>query len=65
MEREMGELQSQIVFVLQFLDTPGDEVAPGSDEVRENFQRELIRHRSTSYSTKFETLKNFRFMRLV
>jgi hypothetical protein len=38
MEREVGELDAQSVFVFDFLDTPGDEVAPGSNEVGEDFQ---------------------------
>jgi hypothetical protein len=37
MEGKVGELDSYTVFVFQFLDTPGDEVAPGSDEIGEDF----------------------------
>jgi len=38
MEREVGEFDSETVFVFDFLDTPGDEVAPGSNEVGKDFQ---------------------------
>jgi len=38
MEREVGEFDSETVFVFEFLDTPGDEVTPGSDEVGKDFQ---------------------------
>jgi hypothetical protein len=37
MEREVGKLDSKTEFVFEFLDTPGDEVAPGSNEVGEDF----------------------------
>jgi hypothetical protein len=33
MQRELRELDSEIVIRFEFLDTPGDEVAPGSDEI--------------------------------
>jgi hypothetical protein len=38
MKRELGELNLQSVFLFQFLDTPGDEVAPGSNEIGKDFQ---------------------------
>jgi hypothetical protein len=38
MQRKLGELDLQTVILLQFLDTPGDEVAPWSDEIGEYFQ---------------------------
>jgi hypothetical protein len=39
MERKVNELDRETVIVLQFLDTPGDEVAPGSNEIRKYFKR--------------------------
>jgi hypothetical protein len=33
MKWELRELDRQIVIRLEFLDTPGDEVAPGSDKI--------------------------------
>jgi hypothetical protein len=33
MQRKLRELDSEIVIRFEFLDTPGDEVAPGSDEI--------------------------------
>jgi hypothetical protein len=44
MERKVNELDCETIFVLQFLDTPGDEVAPGSDEIGKDFQYERLRH---------------------
>jgi hypothetical protein len=38
MQRELGELDLQAVVLLEFLDTPGDEIAPGSNEVGENLE---------------------------
>jgi hypothetical protein len=38
MEREVGKFYSETEFVFEFLDTPGDEVAPGSNEVGEHFE---------------------------
>ena len=51
MKWELGELHLQAVLVLKFLDTPGDEIAPGSNEVGENFEHQRIRHKASySYS---------------
>jgi hypothetical protein len=36
------DLQTKILF--QFLDTPGDEVTPGSDEIGKDFENERLRH---------------------
>jgi len=44
MERKVNELDRETIFVLQFLDTPGDEVAPGSNEIGKDFQYERLRH---------------------
>jgi hypothetical protein len=44
MKRELRELDRQIVILFEFLDTPGDEVAPGSDEVRKHFKNERFGH---------------------
>jgi hypothetical protein len=33
MKRELRELDRQIVFRFEFLDTPGDEIAPRSNKV--------------------------------
>jgi len=38
MERKVGELDRQIVIGFEFLDTPGDEVAPGSNEIGKDFE---------------------------
>jgi hypothetical protein len=44
MERELGELDLQSVVLFEFLDTPGDEVAPGSNEIGKYFQDLGIGH---------------------
>jgi hypothetical protein len=44
MEGELSELNLQTVIVLQFLDTPGDEVAPRSNKIGKNFENERFRH---------------------
>jgi len=42
MKRELGKLDLQTVVVFQFLDTPGDEVAPGSNEIGKNFEHKRL-----------------------
>jgi hypothetical protein len=44
MERKLSELDLETVILFQFLDTPGDEIAPGSNEVGEDFEDERFRH---------------------
>lgn len=44
MKREMCELDRQLVIVFQFLDTPGDEITPGSNEIGKNFEYKRFRH---------------------
>jgi hypothetical protein len=38
MERKLSKLDFQPILVFKFLDTPGDEIAPGSNKVGENFE---------------------------
>ena len=45
MKRELRELDLQIVIRFEFLDTPGDEVAPGSDKVGKHFENERFGHK--------------------
>lgn len=44
MEREMSDFDLQTVIGLEFLNTPGTEVAPGSNVVREDLKREWLGH---------------------
>jgi hypothetical protein len=44
MQWELSELDLQTVILLQFLDTPGDEVAPRSNKIGKNFENERFRH---------------------
>jgi len=45
MKRELRELELQIVICFEFLDTPGDEVAPGSDKVGKHFEDKRFGHK--------------------
>jgi len=47
MKRELRELDFQIVIRFEFLDTPGDEVAPGSDKVGKHFEIERFGHKTS------------------
>jgi len=38
MKRKLSKLDLQSILIFEFLDTPGDEIAPGSDKVGENFE---------------------------
>jgi hypothetical protein len=38
MKRKLSKLDFQPILLFKFLDTPGDEIAPGSDKIRENFE---------------------------
>jgi hypothetical protein len=44
MQWELSELNLQTVILLQFLDTPGDEVAPRSNKIGKDFENERLRH---------------------
>jgi hypothetical protein len=64
MEWEVSPFDRQIVGGFEFLDTPGDEVAPGSDEIGEDFQYKRLRHRNLLEEFKsFKTFKTFNAFR--
>jgi hypothetical protein len=44
MERKLSKLDLQTVILFQFLDTPGDEIAPGSNEVGKDLEDKRFRH---------------------
>jgi hypothetical protein len=44
MERELSKFDRESIIGFEFLDTPGDEVAPGSNEIRKNFEYKRLRH---------------------
>jgi hypothetical protein len=44
MKRELRELDRQIVIRFEFLDTPGDEIAPGSDKIGKHFENHRLGH---------------------
>jgi hypothetical protein len=44
MKRKLRELDRQIVIRFEFLDTPGDEIAPGSNKVGKDFENERLGH---------------------
>ena len=61
MERKVNELDRETVIVLQFLDTPGDEVAPGSDEIGKDFKHKRLGHRNLLCEFKsFQSFKPFK-----
>ena len=49
MKRKMSDLNAQAIICFQFLNTPGTEVAPGSDVVGENFKGDVINHDNSSF----------------
>ena len=46
MKGKLRKFYLQIVVGFQFLNTPGDEVTPGSHEIRKDFENERFRHES-------------------
>jgi hypothetical protein len=61
MERKVGELDRQVVVRFEFLDTPGDEVAPGSDEIGKDFKHKRLGHRNLLCEFKsFQSFKPFK-----
>jgi hypothetical protein len=48
-KRELRELDCQIVIRFDFLDTPGDEVTPGSDKIGKHFKYERFGHRPSVF----------------
>jgi hypothetical protein len=64
MERKVGELDRQVVIRFEFLDTPGDEVAPGSDEIGKHFKYERLGHRNLLCEFKsFQSFKPFKTLK--
>jgi len=49
MQRKSGPLDIDIKLVLQLFNTPGNEITPGSDIVRKNFQGFGFRHHDLMY----------------
>ena len=45
MERKVSELDGQIVLRFEFLDTPGDEIAPGSDKIGKHLKNQRLGHK--------------------
>ena len=44
MQRKVSELDRQAIFFLEFLDTPGDEIAPRSNEIGKDFKNQRLCH---------------------
>ena len=44
MKRKLRELDVQIVIRFEFLDTPGDEIAPRSNKVGKDFENKRLGH---------------------
>ena len=47
MQRELRKLDREIVICFKFLDTPGDEITPGSNKVRKHFENERFGHNAS------------------
>jgi hypothetical protein len=60
MEREVGELDFQTVVLFEFLDTPGDEVAPRSNKIRKDFENERLCHLDLLRSLRHSILRSTR-----
>jgi hypothetical protein len=46
MKGKLGEFNVQIEICFKLLDTPGDEITPGSDKVGKYFENQSIRHKN-------------------
>jgi hypothetical protein len=44
MKRKLRELDREIVIRFEFLDTPGDEIAPRSNEIGKDFENQRLCH---------------------
>jgi hypothetical protein len=44
MQGKLRKFDFEIVIRFELLDTPGDEITPGSDEIRKYFEHQSIRH---------------------
>jgi hypothetical protein len=44
MQRKLRPFNRQTIIGFEFLDTPGDEVAPGSNEIGKDFEDERLGH---------------------
>jgi hypothetical protein len=42
MERELRKFDLKVIIRFEFLDTPGDEVAPGSNEIGKDFEHKRL-----------------------
>ena len=45
MKGKLREFYLQLIVCFEFLDTPGDEVAPGSNEIRKDFENKRFWHK--------------------
>ena len=50
MKRKLCELDGQIMIRFEFLDTPGDEIAPRSNKVGKDFENERLGHNPSVFS---------------
>jgi hypothetical protein len=44
MQRKLRPLNAHTISGFEFLDTPGDEIAPGSNEIRKDFEDDWLGH---------------------
>jgi hypothetical protein len=50
MKWEVDVVDIDIVFLLELFNTPGTEIAPGSNEIGKNIKRDRFRHLFLGYS---------------
>jgi hypothetical protein len=52
MQRKLRKLDLKTVILFEFLDTPGDEVAPRSNKIGKDFKNERLSHVSSPFSVQ-------------
>jgi len=62
MKRKLRELDVQIVIRFEFLDTPGDEIAPRSNKVGKDFENKRLGHNPSCYGCRFADNRILLFM---
>ena len=53
MKRKLSKLDLQSILIFKFLDTPGDEIAPRSNEIGKYFENERFGHKASHVRSNF------------
>jgi hypothetical protein len=59
MKGKLSELDRQTVIRLEFLDTPGDEITPGSNKIGKHFKNKRLTHGRLLPKRWFKLFKPF------